>query len=325
MAPQATDPFDDALADLRLSGTVLLSCSYPAPWAVDVPSEDVLRRWLGAPPQARVMVFHCARSGSFELQRRTGELLTAAPGEVVVLPAGEPHRLGFAASGSTPLSRLRGVPLQDVLAGQGPAKVPLGTPGSTGLLCGAFIARATPLNPLLGSLPPVLQAQGAEVEQLSYVLARLAQCMDEGEGARFRATRLLELLCAELLHLEQSRARGTGWLAGLSDTRLGPALRLLHAEPHAPLSVPRLAAAAALSPSRFAARFKEQMGCSVMQYATDWRMNLACRLLADDGLSLSEAAQRVGYENIPAFSRSFKARVGVAPGAWRAQQRGVGG
>ena len=65
------------------------------------------------------------------------------------------------------------------------------------------------------------------------------------------------------------------------------------------------------------------MGCSVMQYATDWRMNLACRLLADDGLSLAEAAQRVGYENIPAFSRSFKAawewRRGVA-----AQQRGLG-
>ncbi|MFO1228717.1 helix-turn-helix domain-containing protein [Roseateles sp.] len=75
-------------------------------------------------------------------------------------------------------------------------------------------------------------------------------------------------------------------------------------------------------PPRFTARFHEQMGCSVMQYATDWRMNLACRLLADDGLSLAEAAQRVGYENIPAFSRSFKARVGVAPGAWRAQQRG---
>ncbi|MEO3690536.1 AraC family transcriptional regulator [Roseateles paludis] len=325
MNPPAPDPFDDALADLRLSGTVLLSCCYPAPWAVDVPSEDALRRWLGAPAQARVMVFHCARSGSFELQRSTGEVVTAAPGEVVVVPAGEPHRLGRDASGSTPLARLRGVPLQDVLAGQGPAKVPLGTPGSTGLLCGAFIARATPLNPLLGSLPPLLHAQGAEVQQLSYVLARLAQCLDEGEGARFRATRLLELLCAELLHLQQQRPGGTGWLAGLSDTRLGPALRLLHAKPHAPLSVPRLAAAAALSPSRFAARFRELMGCSVMQYATEWRMNLACRLLADDGLSLGETAQRVGYENLPAFSRSFKARVGVAPGAWRAQQRGVVG
>jgi AraC-like DNA-binding protein len=90
------------------------------------------------------------------------------------------------------------------------------------------------------------------------------------------------------------------------------------------LSVPRLASAAALSPSRFAARFRELMGCSVMQYATDWRMSLACRLLAEAAHRIAEAAHRVGYENLPAFSRSFKARVGVAPGAWRAAQRGVG-
>jgi AraC-like DNA-binding protein len=62
-----------------------------------------------------------------------------------------------------------------------------------------------------------------------------------------------------------------------------------------------------------------------MQYLVRWRMQVAAKLLRDTKAKLVEVAQGVGYETEAAFSRAFKRAVGVAPGAWRAGQRPLGG
>ena len=54
-----------------------------------------------------------------------------------------------------------------------------------------------------------------------------------------------------------------------------------------------LAARVALSPSRFAARFRETMGESVMAYVGRWRLNVACRLLRETESPLDRIAERV--------------------------------
>ena len=65
-------------------------------------------------------------------------------------------------------------------------------------------------------------------------------------------------------------------------------------------TVEELAKRIALSPSRFAARFRASTGESVMRYVGRWRANVACRLLRDTNLPLSQIAGRVGYESFPA-------------------------
>ena len=74
---------------------------------------------------------------------------------------------------------------------------------------------------------------------------------------------------------------------------------------------------AALSPSRFAARFRDGLGETVLGYVSRWRMNLACRLLRETELNLSEIAHRVGYDSPGSFIRAFKAAFKTTPHAWR--------
>ena len=72
-----------------------------------------------------------------------------------------------------------------------------------------------------------------------------------------------------------------------------------------------------MSRSAFAARFKELVGESPMQYITRWRMNLALTWLKEENVSLGELANRLGYRSEAAFSRAFKRFIGVSPGAAR--------
>ena len=66
-----------------------------------------------------------------------------------------------------------------------------------------------------------------------------------------------------------------------------------------------LADTISMSPSRFAARFRQTTGQSVMSYVANWRMNVACRLLRETEGGLADIAQRVGYQDVAAFSRAF--------------------
>ena len=72
-----------------------------------------------------------------------------------------------------------------------------------------------------------------------------------------------------------------------------------------------------MSPSRFAARFRERTGKSVMSYVANWRMNVACRLLRETDDGIAEISSRIGYADVASFSRAFKALVGQSPSGWR--------
>jgi len=50
-------------------------------------------------------------------------------------------------------------------------------------------------------------------------------------------------------------------------------------------------------------------------YLTRWRMQKASRLLETSPAGVAEVAKRVGYDAEAAFSKAFKRRIGVAPGA----------
>ena len=64
------------------------------------------------------------------------------------------------------------------------------------------------------------------------------------------------------------------------------------------------------------ARFVSLIGQPPVQYLTNWRMQLASRLLLE-GAPVADVAAAVGYESEAAFSRAFKKLVGEAPGTWR--------
>jgi AraC-like DNA-binding protein len=220
----------------------------------------------------------------------------------------------------------RATPIEAVLRGEGPASASREGADGTELVCGIFLVRAAPLNPLLGALPAVVRVATDDASfspMLAGVAWMLAHEIDRGGLGRFAAARLVEMFSAEAIrayHRTAGSAR-PGWFKGLADPRIAEAIRRVHETPSQDWSVDTLAGTVALSPSRFAARFRELTGQSAMNYVARWRANVACRMLRDTDLPLVEIAERVGYGSLPAFSRAFKAHLGQAPAAWRGARR----
>lgn len=309
-------PFNDALDDLRISGSVLLHERYAPPWAIDIPDEDELRAALGAKRDVRIVPFHLVRAGAFDLVHEQVEPQRIDTNDVAICPSGTPHRMSFG-------KRIKAVSLADVLAGRSPC-ADSDSPDATELICGVFRLHSAPLNPLLGSLPRVLKVRtsGPEVDPLlDHAVAMLGLEVAKGPSS-FVAARLLEVFFAEAIRAYgrgQGAAR-SGWFKAIDDPRIGIALSRFHHDPGAAWTVAALANTVAMSPSRFAARFRDVTGQSAMSYVSNWRMTIACQRLHNSNDSLERIANDVGYQDLASFSRAFKAIVGQSPSRWRAER-----
>lgn len=124
--------------------------------------------------------------------------------------------------------------------------------------------------------------------------------------------RLLEVLFIESLRSVHTGA-SPGLVRGLSDARLGLAIRVMHENPEKPWTVSQLAKTAALSRSSFFDRFRRAVGVAPMEYLLSWRMAIAKNLLRRNEFSIAVIAARVGYSSASAFSAAFARHVGVPP------------
>ncbi len=79
------------------------------------------------------------------------------------------------------------------------------------------------------------------------------------------------------------------------------------------LSVEQLARSADLSPSYFRKLFHQAYGCSPMQYITELRMENAKDLLLSGEVTVAEAANLSGFDDIYYFSTLFKRKTGMSP------------
>ncbi|MFE6287132.1 helix-turn-helix domain-containing protein [Streptomyces sp. NPDC057877] len=103
-----------------------------------------------------------------------------------------------------------------------------------------------------------------------------------------------------------------------TDARVREAQALIAADPGAPHTVDSLAERVALSPSRFAHLFTRQTGQSPMRALREARLRHAARLLESGDLSVERVAAASGFASPFHFSRVFRERYGVPPGAYRA-------
>lgn len=86
----------------------------------------------------------------------------------------------------------------------------------------------------------------------------------------------------------------------------------------APLDVPALARAAAMSPSHFARRFRSAYGETPYTYLMTRRIERAKALLRQ-GLSVTDTCMAVGCTSLGSFSSRFTEIVGEPPSAYRAR------
>lgn len=186
------------------------------------------------------------------------------------------------------------------------------------------------LNPagwalLAGALPPVahVRATAATATHLRGSLDRLfEEVAGDRIGSAFAIRQHGQLLLLEALRAYVGQAElPPGWLRALTDERLRPALRLMHAEPGRRWGLPELARAAAMSRTSFAERFRTVAGVPPLTYLNRWRMLLAQRALRDDDVRVGSLASDLGYASESAFSTAFKREVGESPLRYRHRLR----
>src|ERR1700690_854921 len=90
-----------------------------------------------------------------------------------------------------------------------------------------------------------------------------------------------------------------------------------------PLQVATLASRVNISPSHFFALFKRQIGCAPIDYFIRLRMQHACSLLDETGMSVKQVAATLGYDDPFYFSRIFKSVHQVAPSEYRLLKNGA--
>lgn len=150
-------------------------------------------------------------------------------------------------------------------------------------------------------------------EDLLDAALRLVRLIDQPDEARVVAPLVLREIVYRLLRGAQAdRLRQIAALGG-HDSRMGPAIRRLHASFAEPLPIDDLAAEVGLSASRFHHHFKAVTGMTPLQFQKRLRLQEARRMLLADDLDAATAGYRVGYGSPSHFSRDYKRLFGAPP------------
>ncbi|WP_168559182.1 AraC family transcriptional regulator [Rhizobacter sp. SG703] len=177
-------------------------------------------------------------------------------------------------------------------------------------------------------LPPWIhiRAVSPQARAFRWVLDQLVEERAHAmPGGQLASAQLSQLLFIQILraHLQACDPMPAGWLRGLADPRLAPALRMMHGEPARAWHLDDLARACAMSRTSFALRFRTAVGVAPLAYLTAWRMRLAERALREEGSAVAVVAHSLGYTSESAFSNAFKRINGRSPKAWRHADRRV--
>src|SRR5258708_15555738 len=127
-------------------------------------------------------------------------------------------------------------------------------------------------------------------------------------GSEVMVNRLADILfiqCVRAHIASSSEFCKTGWLRAIFDPKIGAALKAMHERVENPWTVESLAAAAGMSRSAFALRFKELLGETPLEYLTNGRMYKGTGCLQEGGRNLFEAATTLAYHSDAAFRKPF--------------------
>lgn len=179
----------------------------------------------------------------------------------------------------------------------------------------AYITSAFDFAPqcaaVLAPLPPVVQCSDL---QIRWIHAAAAQWALQNWDSAIQCQILLLQLYRSLLQTAPSGGQP-------SDPIAAHAAAFIHRRFKTAFSIDALAQECAVSPSYLRARFRQSMGCSILEYRDRLRINAAREMLQSGFFSVGEVAAALGYCDVYHFSRVFTAHVHCPPGKFRRAAR----
>jgi AraC-like DNA-binding protein len=320
------DTLSDVLRTIRLRSALFYYVTCGGQWVVQAPaSRDIAAAVM--PDAEQVIEYHVVTAGECWAAIVSSPPMKLRRGDVLMLPQGDAHVLSSAPG-------LHADPdinwYYEMQRQQKPFRLNLtetmvaGEHAATTLVCGFIGCDMRPFNPLIAALPKLLHLPAANSNGWGeqFVQNAATESGNRRPGSEALLERMNEMMFVDAVrrHVETMPEQSTGWLAGLRDRCVGRALALMHEDPAASWNVDELGKRVGLSRSALHERFVELIGQPPMQYLTQWRMQLASRMLRDSQLSVLSIALKVGYDSEAAFGRAFKRLVGTPPATWRRRQ-----
>jgi AraC family transcriptional regulator, alkane utilization regulator len=276
------------------------------------------------PRERRRIRFHLVLQGACSITAAGETPLALHEGDIALVPNGASQVISVAAAGAEPVA-LEAL-VADGAVQDGVLRHGAGAERAS-LLCGFCRFDEEIDHPVVANLPPLILLRASDLGTEPSLAATLTlvglEAGLEAQGTTAILGRLIEIVVIQATRRLTSARRddGNGFIAALADPSLSRALLAIHKAPERVWRVGDMARLAGMSRARFAERFAEAVGMPPIEYLTGWRLMRARALLAETALGIDDIAERCGYASLPSFSRRFKERFGVGPGAFRRRHR----
>jgi AraC-like DNA-binding protein len=156
-------------------------------------------------------------------------------------------------------------------------------------------------------------------DRLLPIMAAAEAARDEGDAAALEEAALT--LAAAVVGTLADGKRRTRQPSVRDERRVAAALHVIEARQDEPLSLHKLAAAAAMSPYHFLRTFRAVVGMTPHQFILHRRLHRAAVRLRRSSDNISTIAFDAGFDDLSTFNRRFHRLMGATPSAFRAARQ----
>ena len=119
----------------------------------------------------------------------------------------------------------------------------------------------------------------------------------------------------EFEQLRQAIVRAVGWKF-TGNEMVNTILEYIYEHYNEKIELETLANLTFCSESHIARAFKKNTGMTIISYIHQVRIEKSIKKMTEDGLSVKEAAEEVGYQNLNNFYKYFKLHTGMTPASY---------
>ncbi len=153
------------------------------------------------------------------------------------------------------------------------------------------------------------------------VLGELAQAAADGRSD-IGLDEVGQLFASRFVEVVSGRSREPAPAKARDRRRAVETALWIDANSHQEIDLEGAAGQVGISPFHFLRLFTNVLGVTPHQYLVRSRLRHAARLLADDGLPITDVAYEVGFGDLSNFVRTFPRAAGVSPRRFREASRG---
>lgn len=240
----------------------------------------------------------------------SGELRYETPGSSGIFPAGSGGMINSNVLHTTKFRPGKGKNVQLLHIFD-----PLLLSGSTGSLIDQKYISPLVMASHIEIIP--LYPENPEPAEILHMIRQAFRLPEDGWGYEMQVRELLSQIWLKLLGISSSRLQERFAAAHPSADKAKSMLIYIHEHYAEKISIARLSSAAYLSERECYRIFQDCLHMTPVQYITEFRIQMACRMLTESRCSITEISQACGLGSSSYFGRIFRERTGYSPLEYR--------